>query len=192
MLSKLYLILFALFFPVSLHSAEGWRRRNRRRCHAVSCAVSGWSNWSQCSHRCGGTQTRTRAVTLGAACGGSCPYALSDTRPCNRDRCSNGGTPLWGHCSCLPGYSGTCCEGGNYNSLHVSYDRGDTFTPLEFSSMASKLSQFLAEASCVHSTQLGKGQNCNYARYLLRINDTRSLGSFSKRWLECIWTVERL
>ena len=97
-----------------------WRRRRRRRspppCSARNCVVSQWGSWGLCSHQCGtnGVQSRTRSQTSAAACGGTCPYHLSETRACNRNNCQNGGTPRNSDCSCRPGYSGTCCEGGTF------------------------------------------------------------------------------
>jgi len=82
-------------------------------CSPQSCQVSFWSRWSQCTHQCGtdGTQTRTRRKTVSESCGGSCPHT-SEMRSCNRNNCQNSGTPAGNGCSCLPGYSGTCCEIG--------------------------------------------------------------------------------
>ncbi|XP_078343053.1 coadhesin-like [Oculina patagonica] len=81
-------------------------------CSPRTCQVSYWSTWSPCTHQCGtsGTQTRTRTKTVLAACGGSCPYHLSEIRSCNTDKCQNSGTPTSNGCSCPPGYNGTCCE----------------------------------------------------------------------------------
>ncbi|KAL9959436.1 hypothetical protein ACROYT_G032760 [Oculina patagonica] len=95
---------------------ECWRRRRRRRspppCIPRDCQVISWSTWSPCTHKCGtsGTQTRTRAVTQAASCGGSCSFVLSETSPCNIGKCQNSGTPVSSGCSCPPGYQGTCCE----------------------------------------------------------------------------------
>ena len=88
-------------------------------CSKRDCIVSSWSKWSNCTQPCGegGTQWRTRRVTKGARCGGSCSYLLADIRSCN-DVCPNGGTPVFGKCHCKPGYSGKCCTGGNYSCAY--------------------------------------------------------------------------
>ena len=118
-----------LAFTIALLSFAGTTecgRRRNSRCSPRSCRVSSWSRWSQCSHRCGtsGTQTRKRKKTVAESCGGSCSFALSETRSCNTDNCQNSGTPTSQGCSCRPGYRGTCCEKGklrNYIEKIVSY-----------------------------------------------------------------------
>ena len=79
-----------------------------------NCQVGSWSSWGGCSHRCGnaGTQSRSRSKTVSECCGGRCTYQLSESRACNRDACSNGGTPAYGRCNCRLGWTGTCCENG--------------------------------------------------------------------------------
>ena len=122
---KVKFLVVALLLLVFIHETESWRRRRRRRnlpppCVPRNCQVSSWNPWSSCSHQCGtsGTQTRTRTITLAASCGGSCPFALSETLPCNRDNCQNSGTPISSGCSCPPGYNGTCCEIGKLETNH--------------------------------------------------------------------------
>ena len=108
-------LIFIVILFLQLQFSESWRRRRRRRrCQAVSCQVSSWSPWSGCSHACGttGVQTRARSKTRTESCGGTCPYHLSESRPCNRNACKNGGSPTSGRCSCTPGWTGTCCEIG--------------------------------------------------------------------------------
>ena len=102
-----------------MHQDEvlGWRRRRRRRrrCNPTSCTVSNWGHWSGCTHQCGnaGIQTRTRHKTSAESCGGACNYGLSETRPCNRNACQNGGTASYaGSCKCTAGWKGTCCQYG--------------------------------------------------------------------------------
>lgn len=92
----------------------GGRRRRGGGCSRTHCEVASWTWWDECSHRCGstGTQTRTRRKTRSESCGGACPYSLSETRPCNRNECRNGGRAAPGYCSCIPGFKGTCCEYG--------------------------------------------------------------------------------
>ncbi|XP_065064748.1 uncharacterized protein LOC135690976 [Rhopilema esculentum] len=92
-------ILIILLFLQNFDHSEGWRRRRRRRrCSPSNCAVSGWSIWSGCSHSCGshGTRYRTRSVTRGASCGGSCPYGLRETVSCNRVCCPVNCVHSWG------------------------------------------------------------------------------------------------
>ncbi|KAK3733618.1 hypothetical protein QZH41_016400 [Actinostola sp. cb2023] len=105
--------IFAIILS-ACQDTEGWRRRRRRRCGRVNCAVSGWSGWSTCSQKCGSTgiQFRTRTITRGAQCGGGCPYGLKEARACNRG-CSNGGRPIPGRCTCHRNYRGNCCEIGD-------------------------------------------------------------------------------
>ena len=121
---KAKLLAVTLLLIVFIRDAECWWRRRRRRspppCIPRNCQVGSWKPWSPCTHQCGtsGTQTRTRAITLTAACGGSCPFVLSETSPCNRDKCQNSGTPISSGCSCPPGYQGTCCEIGKLKTNH--------------------------------------------------------------------------
>lgn len=114
----LAVVLLLLVFVLEAESL--WGRGGRRRsppCSPRACKVSSWSTWSPCTHQCGtsGKQKKIRTVTVAAACGGSCPH-LSETRSCNRNNCQNSGTPTSKGCSCLPGYSGTCCEIGELNT----------------------------------------------------------------------------
>ena len=80
---------FLVLCLVMMDQTEGWRRRRRRRCPVRNCAVSSWTSWSTCTQACGngGSQHRTRRVTQGPSCGGSCPYGLKQTRACNRHNC---------------------------------------------------------------------------------------------------------
>ncbi|XP_078343057.1 uncharacterized protein LOC144628816 [Oculina patagonica] len=113
---KVKVLAVTLLLLVFVSGVESWRRRRRRRspppCTPRTCQVSSWSTWSPCSHQCGtsGTYTRKRTITVAASCGGPCPFPLSQTRPCNRGKCQNAGTPTSKGCSCRPGYQGTCCE----------------------------------------------------------------------------------
>jgi hypothetical protein len=54
----------------------------------VHCVVSSFSDWSSCTHTCGGgSQTRQREVTTAAEHGGnSCP-TLDDQQPCSTNNC---------------------------------------------------------------------------------------------------------
>ncbi|CAB3978726.1 extracellular matrix A-like [Paramuricea clavata] len=81
-------------------------------CSATNCEWSSWSSWSTCNHRCGSTgeQTQTRSKTVQEDCGGSCSGSSANSRSCNRNACQNGGNPIPGRCSCLSGWTGTCCE----------------------------------------------------------------------------------
>lgn len=106
---------------------ECWSRRRRSPppCTPRDCQVSLWSTWSACTQQCGtsGTQIRTRTVTVPATCGGSCPFALSETRPCNRDNCQNSGTPIANGCLCQAGFTGTCCEIGKVKKQLAALER---------------------------------------------------------------------
>ncbi|XP_068691216.1 prestalk protein-like [Montipora foliosa] len=111
---KVKLQITTLFLVLLLpENAILWRRRRRRRAPApVNCQVGSWTSWGSCSYLCGdsGTQTRTRAITVAAAHGGTCSYHLSESQACNRGNCQNGGTPHSTGCSCRAGYTGTCCS----------------------------------------------------------------------------------
>uniref|UniRef100_A0ABM0MJ98 Uncharacterized protein LOC102806247 n=1 Tax=Saccoglossus kowalevskii TaxID=10224 RepID=A0ABM0MJ98_SACKO len=141
---KLDLILLTCFVILaSFDNTESWRRRRRRRaCGPSNCQVSGWNAWGACSAPCGtsGTQTRTRYVTVGQSCGGSCPYHMSESQGCNNPGCNGHGSPLTSSCSCVDEWWDTCCDKpctaiANCQQLHCTsstnqachrcnYDRG--------------------------------------------------------------------
>eukprot|EP00658_Telonema_sp_P-2_P076066 TRINITY_DN6604_c0_g1_i7.p1 TRINITY_DN6604_c0_g1~~TRINITY_DN6604_c0_g1_i7.p1 ORF type:complete len:224 (-),score=37.42 TRINITY_DN6604_c0_g1_i7:305-976(-) len=64
------------------------RECNQRTCQVVSCAVSQWSEFSDCTKSCGGgDQKRTRTVVQPAGQGGvACPK-LNEIRVCNTQGC---------------------------------------------------------------------------------------------------------
>jgi len=72
--------------------------------NAVDCAVSGWSNWTNCNATCGGGRTnRTRTVTTPASGGGlPCP-SLYEENSCNTQVCPVdcvvSGWSNWTNCS---------------------------------------------------------------------------------------------
>ena len=51
----------------------------------IDCTVSNWSNWSNCSDNCSGTQNRTRTIMTRAQNGGTVCPALTETQACNTD-----------------------------------------------------------------------------------------------------------
>ena len=54
----------------------------------VDCKMTSWSEWGECSKRCGGgTKKRYRSVSVAAANGGSACGSLEDTAACNTDAC---------------------------------------------------------------------------------------------------------
>lgn len=120
-------ILFAVFIAMFFSEASAWGRRRRRRspppqpppCKPRDCTVSTWSKYGSCSHPCGtsGVQWRTRYKTRVESCRGQCPYKLREPRACNRGRCANHGRPHSSGCYCRAGYTGTCCQHGEYFTL---------------------------------------------------------------------------
>ncbi len=54
----------------------------------VDCQVSSWGTWSTCDKSCGGgTQTRSRTVTVQSQNGGATCPALTETQACNTQAC---------------------------------------------------------------------------------------------------------
>ena len=101
-----------------------WRRRRRRRyspppCDKSECIVSDWSARGSCSLRCGlkGYQLFERRVLVRQGSCGSCHYALTDWRPCNKEpwRCRNYSRQKNYGCICRGGWTGTCCELGEFD-----------------------------------------------------------------------------
>lgn len=91
-------------------------RRRRRRYRCTPCSVTNWSTWSRCSHDCGnsGIHERTRTVKTHGTCGG-CTYPLVDIKGCNTDVCKYPyGDPAGDGCNCRKGWTGKCCQQGNF------------------------------------------------------------------------------
>lgn len=102
-----------------------WGRR-RRSCQKTNCVPGSWSPWSSCSSTCGphGTQYTRRSIKVPAKCGGTCLVTTHGARACNRF-CLNGGTLIRTSCHCKYGYSGLCCEKGEFlNDLSLNLSHG--------------------------------------------------------------------
>ncbi|CAD7922583.1 unnamed protein product [Amoebophrya sp. A120] len=88
-----------------------------KECHAdcypdpIDCVLSGWADWSTCSHPCGGGQKkRTRKVnTLPQYGGKDCASGLEEVAPCSTEPCEHpsdcvmGDWTDWGKCSATCG-----------------------------------------------------------------------------------------
>ncbi|XP_048577481.1 protocadherin Fat 4 isoform X2 [Nematostella vectensis] len=86
---------------------DAWRRRRGDTPpSAINCVVSEWSPWSQCSTNCSiGVTSRTRTKTTVESNGGTCTYALNETKSCGSDNggCTGPGASCdepTGVCSC--------------------------------------------------------------------------------------------
>ena len=86
---------------------------------AVNCQLSSWSEWSACTTPCGvsGIQSTARHRVITEQCGGICTSTFRKTRACLELSCLNGGSLKGGTCFCKRGYSGDCCEKGNYYNM---------------------------------------------------------------------------
>lgn len=110
-MSFLHLVVL-VFIPFIINTVSS-QSSNQPSCR--HCIVGPWSNWGACSERCGprGVKWRQRRVVRPSNCTGKCSFALRQLIPCNR-KCNNGGTIHGGVCRCKSGYSGVCCEGGEW------------------------------------------------------------------------------
>ncbi|XP_033125482.1 A disintegrin and metalloproteinase with thrombospondin motifs adt-1-like [Anneissia japonica] len=83
-------------------------------CKVQDCVMTPWSNWSECSQKCGprGIAFRTRGVQTAPKCGGTpCSNIFAEEKLCNR-MCENEGILDYeaGECKCPDGYSGQYCD----------------------------------------------------------------------------------
>ena len=105
----LVVVLLAVF---SQTEAGWWRRRRRCGCNNK---WFGWSAWSACSHKCGGSGVRERSRSPDKNCCGDPPVQSdSCSRWCYDGHLSDG------NCVCDLNYSGECCENYvRYYYLHM-------------------------------------------------------------------------
>ena len=98
----------------------------------INCEVGDWSQWSDCSVKCGGgTQNRSRNITVDVKYGGETCPPLSDTQECNTQpcpiNCEVGEWSDWSKCS-------EECDGGNQSrSRNITIDKkygGEPCPPL--------------------------------------------------------------
>lgn len=110
------LVIVCLIKETAAEPRWGWGgSRQRRRCPKTNCVPGSWAPWSACSHSCGpsGTQYTRRPIIKPQKCGGTCLVTTTAARACNRF-CVNGGTLIRSRCHCKAGYSGVCCERGEF------------------------------------------------------------------------------
>ena len=116
---NLVLLYTAVLLLLSQVNGCGRRRggSSRPSCSPRTCRVSSWSSWTECSHRCGnaGVKAHYRYKEQSESCGGLCPYHLSESTQCNRDRCKHYIMQVSGGCLCMPGWKGTCCYDGEFS-----------------------------------------------------------------------------
>ncbi|KAG7464148.1 hypothetical protein MATL_G00184190 [Megalops atlanticus] len=91
----------------------------------VSCLLSEWSAWTECSHTCGnqGHMVRSRSVLQQAHEGGRpCPAQLSQTKPCPIRPCYRWALGEWSPCRVE---GAECGEGVRERNLTCVVDWGD-------------------------------------------------------------------
>uniref|UniRef100_A0A8C6TPE6 Thrombospondin, type I, domain containing 7Ba n=1 Tax=Neogobius melanostomus TaxID=47308 RepID=A0A8C6TPE6_9GOBI len=91
----------------------------------VSCVLSDWSPWAECSHSCGsqGQSVRTRRILQHAHDGGRpCPSQLAQTKPCPIRPCYNWILSDWSLCTVE---GADCGEGVRRRSLSCVVHLGD-------------------------------------------------------------------
>ena len=87
------------------------------QCCPSDCKWGPWGDFSDCSAKCEGTQTRTRSVEEKESCGGTCPGSDSETISCN------GCCPVncvWDNWSDYGSCSVTCGKGTQSRSRSVA------------------------------------------------------------------------
>ena len=94
-----------------VHNVYLLKKKDKKNGKKRDCILGQWTEWSKCSHTCGGeaTQRRSRVKTVIEQFGGKCIHSLLDIRFCNRF-CNNGGTVVKDGCACREGFVGKCCE----------------------------------------------------------------------------------
>ncbi|KAK7939999.1 hypothetical protein WMY93_003325 [Mugilogobius chulae] len=91
----------------------------------VSCVLSDWSPWAECSHSCGsqGQSVRSRRILQNAHEGGRpCPSQLTQTKPCPVKPCYNWVLSDWSPCTVE---GADCGEGVRRRNLSCVVHLGD-------------------------------------------------------------------
>ena len=119
-LKAVYIVLVSVIVLLFLRDlVDGCGSSSRRDggqggCKPRDCKWGSWSSWSECIDSCGslGMKTHSRYKTETESCGGKCSGKPSESIPCNKNACKNGGTPTDHRCHCTTGWTGDCCESG--------------------------------------------------------------------------------
>jgi hypothetical protein len=116
-LQRLAVIIAALLYILVCCNACP-RRRSPPPCRRQDCTYTRWSSWSSCTAKCGsvGIKTRTRSISSGARCGGTCSNTVRQQASCPNTCCPINCRYSWGSWSAC---SVTCESGTRTRTMRI-------------------------------------------------------------------------